>query len=443
MSIQVIEANDENELINKIKDLDQGIILINRAFPVYRILRAKGFVWHNFYVYPVSTKIDDDVLEAIYILLNERKKLGQPHTRFVKEKTLSRRDILNPFGSLREYMNAPLIGPKGTLLSKSVKELLIQICPYNAFESDIENLLEQRCRECGICYSFLPTEVLESPLMPFAGIKELLTYLAKKQRTVFVIYFEFKREEEIYSFALSNENIGIYVPITGYTFPWWIPLLHYLNKIPAAILLEKNRYLEYLLQDLRSLHIEDIIRHSENIFELRDWKPKISPQFFKNDITSTNLIEKTVSFLTYEGKSFERFKPKALRSFRPKVNAESCILCGACVRVCPYKALEIETEPRTPRLLVKLNSCQGCFNCFYACPTDSFKGLEVLITYNGWSTLVQDELINCIYCGSPVGPRRKIEYTEKKLMESMPSDKVREITRVCPICRVKNINKTL
>ena len=46
---------------------------------------------------------------------------------------------------------------------------------------------------------------------------------------------------------------------------------------------------------------------------------------------------------------------------------DDCILCGACVPVCPVDALSL--EPR--ELLINNNRCYGCNRCVPVCPTDA------------------------------------------------------------------------
>lgn len=442
MTGSVIEVIDEADLLRKTSELESGIVLIRKAFSAYKYLRLRGSPWLNFYVYPTSSAPNDTVTEAVFILLQERKKLGSPPSRLNREKAVSRRDLFNPFSSLKEYINGPVVGKKGVHLLKDTKELLAQICPYNALKESIENLLEQKCTECGLCYSFLPIEILESPLIPFNGIKRMLEYLSEKNSPALYLYFDINREEEVYKAVISRERPFIVIPVTGISVPWWLPLLHYVYKKPAALIANKSKYLNYVIKDLERLGIHDFLRVYEDINMLDTFEKQNPSEAFPMESNSSNLIVNVISSLVYESKDIKTFVPGAIRSFTPIVDENRCILCGACVRACIYDALAMESEPKTPRLLIKLNACQGCYNCLYVCPTTSIKTFEPQLSYNGWGTLVQDELIKCIYCDTPVGPRRKIEYTERKLAESLEPDKIKEVTRVCAICRMKSLNQT-
>ena len=51
----------------------------------------------------------------------------------------------------------------------------------------------------------------------------------------------------------------------------------------------------------------------------------------------------------------------------PQLDTADCVLCAACVRVCPQKALLLEGES----LSVITNACNGCNACKAVCPADA------------------------------------------------------------------------
>lgn len=67
--------------------------------------------------------------------------------------------------------------------------------------------------------------------------------------------------------------------------------------------------------------------------------------------------------------------PRFLRKFRYNLNPKPffsksrCICCGACVKICPAKALEINKTQK----IVKINytKCIRCFCCHEVCPEDA------------------------------------------------------------------------
>ena len=51
----------------------------------------------------------------------------------------------------------------------------------------------------------------------------------------------------------------------------------------------------------------------------------------------------------------------------PKIDMETCVLCGACVDVCQYHALAMIAS----QILVFPQLCHGCGSCTRACPVDA------------------------------------------------------------------------
>lgn len=47
---------------------------------------------------------------------------------------------------------------------------------------------------------------------------------------------------------------------------------------------------------------------------------------------------------------------------------EKCIGCGACVAVCPYKAIEIDEDNVAKLVLIK---CENDWGCVPICPTEA------------------------------------------------------------------------
>lgn len=56
-----------------------------------------------------------------------------------------------------------------------------------------------------------------------------------------------------------------------------------------------------------------------------------------------------------------------------KKDEELCIDCGACVSLCPVKAILIEEDWT---IGVDDNECVGCKLCTYSCPTKAIKVVE-------------------------------------------------------------------
>jgi L-aspartate semialdehyde sulfurtransferase ferredoxin len=56
-----------------------------------------------------------------------------------------------------------------------------------------------------------------------------------------------------------------------------------------------------------------------------------------------------------------------------KKDEELCIDCGACISLCPVKAIEIEKDWTVD---VKDKECIGCKLCTFSCPTKAIKVVD-------------------------------------------------------------------
>lgn len=52
----------------------------------------------------------------------------------------------------------------------------------------------------------------------------------------------------------------------------------------------------------------------------------------------------------------------------PKVVAEKCTACGACIEICPTDTIVIENG----KAFVKIENCRNCKKCMIACPENAF-----------------------------------------------------------------------
>ena len=52
------------------------------------------------------------------------------------------------------------------------------------------------------------------------------------------------------------------------------------------------------------------------------------------------------------------------------IDAENCVNCGKCVKICP---LDVLREGKTTPEIVYREDCQSCFLCQIYCPKDAIK----------------------------------------------------------------------
>lgn len=59
-----------------------------------------------------------------------------------------------------------------------------------------------------------------------------------------------------------------------------------------------------------------------------------------------------------------------MEDFLMKINIEKCVLCYACVRNCPVKAIAVSTKDDPPIQIIN-DRCVGCGACYEVCPYDA------------------------------------------------------------------------
>jgi heterodisulfide reductase subunit A len=68
-----------------------------------------------------------------------------------------------------------------------------------------------------------------------------------------------------------------------------------------------------------------------------------------------------------------RFSPAGtpVRNHIPEVDADACVYCLTCVRVCPFKAMTTDPEERVAKVVE--SACQACGICAAECPAEAIQ----------------------------------------------------------------------
>lgn len=121
------------------------------------------------------------------------------------------------------------------------------------------------------------------------------------------------------------------------------------------------------------------------------------------------------------------FKPSpAAPRFRGKIefDAEKCVLCGACVEVCPANAREQRDDLTrgVRREIYHPERCIYCGQCVAYCTTK--EGIEhtqeydlAQITRDGYEESIEDELICCERCGEVITTRKHLLWIARRVGE--------------------------
>ena len=124
-----------------------------------------------------------------------------------------------------------------------------------------------------------------------------------------------------------------------------------------------------------------------------------------------------------------------------EVEAEGCTLCRSCVNVCPTHAFRLDEA--TSSLQFKHFDCVACGLCESLCP-ENVISLRHGVVYSrealDYRTVVRDEMVGCLKCGSPFINQKSLDAILAKVLQLGPlmdafSGERRNLLRMCPDCR--------
>jgi membrane-bound hydrogenase subunit mbhJ len=128
----------------------------------------------------------------------------------------------------------------------------------------------------------------------------------------------------------------------------------------------------------------------------------------------------------------------------PEVNSEKCTGCGACVEVCPAKAIEITDKGDERTVRFNHTKCIFCATCEEVCPEAA---IEMAARYNT-ATENKDEAISeaklrlasCASCGALFVPQKYIQSITERILEDVSEyrdlhDSIGKSMMLCKNCR--------
>jgi NADH dehydrogenase/NADH:ubiquinone oxidoreductase subunit G len=107
-------------------------------------------------------------------------------------------------------------------------------------------------------------------------------------------------------------------------------------------------------------------------------------------------------------------------SYVKRKDADKCILCGLCVRVCnAVGAVAITTVGRgvikkvtVPLAKENLSTCVGCLSCALNCPTGEITYEETNKYRKIWGMTF--DVVHCPQCGKPIGTPQELKHFAEK-----------------------------
>jgi Na+-translocating ferredoxin:NAD+ oxidoreductase subunit B len=90
--------------------------------------------------------------------------------------------------------------------------------------------------------------------------------------------------------------------------------------------------------------------------------PECNISMVRSEIPGIKSVAKQETFAEVKPELTER------KILYPKVVAEKCTACGACIEVCPTDTIVIENG----KAFVKIENCRNCKKCMLVCPENAF-----------------------------------------------------------------------
>ena len=224
---------------------------------------------------------------------------------------------------------------------KSNKECsaCVDICPTNAIDNDL-TVNVSSCTLCGACYNICPTNAIILGLNQIDFInsleqKQICVGCARSSKAEVIVpcILNFTDKDVL---CLSDKDINF-------------------DTTPCE---NCNYQFSYIIKRMISkmIYLSKIFRLNVNIStNIKDYKPKFKKFYPKENLPKRcfnmkkeGLCQNTIPF---DGK------------FGYIELSEDCNLCGACVSICPEKAIKIDGES----INFAHGFCIGCGLCEYAC----------------------------------------------------------------------------
>ncbi|MFW9865142.1 MAG: hydrogenase iron-sulfur subunit [Candidatus Thorarchaeota archaeon] len=117
------------------------------------------------------------------------------------------------------------------------------------------------------------------------------------------------------------------------------------------------------------------------------------------------------------------------------VNIEKCTSCGICATRCPYNAVSVDKEKKTPAYILPI-LCKGCGTCAADCPVDAIimtnftdamilRQIDIALRDNAKEKVLIFACNWCSYAGADLSGTSRIQYpTNTRIVRTMCSGRV-------------------
>ncbi|GEM_PF-6164395 len=114
--------------------------------------------------------------------------------------------------------------------------------------------------------------------------------------------------------------------------------------------------------------------------------------------------------------------------------SDSCVVCGACVPVCPTDALTLEDNNVDVRLRITPEDCIHCEACINTCVMDALhfdwgNPEPCIAAASAW--------VHCKGCGEAIATRAELDLVRARLQAEFPPAFLEFTENYCPACKYR------
>ena len=368
----------------------------------------------------------------------------------------------------------PLIDQSRCIAPRSPCRECVNLCPFEALAFRNGQMMVRgiRCKSCGLCMVFCPSDAIRMPSFGYPQALTLLEALADRHLPVGQRWLVFtcdlgrKKIDQIgpEEERLPGNPLLVKVPCIASLSPA-ILLRSLMAGFDAVVPLcsdkdcpnrktvEKwNSTLDSLCSVLKAWNIPLrlatlILVRGKVVPTLLDTYENILSEFGPAHLTGgptsfslhprEDLIM-AMSAIAEEKEIIDNIVGDLpLPFFDITIDEAKCCMCGACVRQCPPKALMFG-KGEEAQIVFSSSICAGCGACASCCPENAISihtdtNLS-MIQKGALSIKASSESARCRNCGNIIGKKRLLEKVESRLRE-LGFDRLTEELYYCRDCK--------
>jgi len=443
--IVIVSTQDEEELTEKLKDLDFTCITLNPL----NIVDVNGFIGKLILTIKKEEELID--LETDQMIWYDAPEFAMKQSGTYDPNLIGLDKVLKVIeknNGTYKYKNYIKYDSSICQYHERNTEICgkcAEVCPTVAIlKIDEEKHLEFShvdCHGCGGCISVCPSGALDYAQMPRVAFKEVT---------------EFYRDNVALIIPRKMELESLHVELPKGVLPLAIEGEKYLHEAHLMSLIQTSGSQVIFYTDFISRGTGDVIRIINEIFKKKYGKEAIivceNEEQLKNSINNIASLKECVYGINEDGLSKREIFSARLSHLvgdddlgtvktgehvhygNITINQDACTLCLSCVGACNVRALTAHPEDNTLRFNPSI--CTNCTYCEVVCPEENCLTVvkdEINLNkdYFKQNVMAHDDIFECVECGTPFATVKSIEKIANVMKPIFGNDELRIKTLYC------------